>query len=740
MVAGSQQSERKRGHKAVAQAVAPVVDDDESVEDPLSDHAGGDDDDPTEGAAVVPKARAKGAWLPTVGPELRVFATRPWEATAERLKKLKAEDLRALSNEWHASRGFSAPSDRKKDIIKQWCDDYGPVDDPAVASSAPVAKVRKPASTPEPPTSEGSLASTRSRRSRPATGSESKKASGGGARTSAAAVLLGAAVGSQGAILPSPGMAAILGRPQFRRTTDPPLTRAQAVLDASCPSPLFRAARDSLMSDNGRVAPSAAAIEGAPRPASAEHGGGVTPVAPAACPQGVDPDIYHELAATYDDIGSRARELVLLSRVLPPEAHVNMLGGQAQFDATAPVERVRAVQRKLLTAAGKGGTALASIRGLIAGPLSVRAYLDAKVGVSVPSFPFPSARATEYSKWRQAVSRATAKGGGRSIPAGVMSALQRGRDHAGLDIFLDAPVADHVIVQNPNAGESCSPASLYLVCFSEHEAVHAPTAAARYVNREFTIQAHHSMRKAQLDRSAKNLPEVSQQMKAPCLEVSLDKGGTVRDRSAMAASGFLGPFPWLPEHLAARATVARVAGKEPSTFPAMRCDHGHANDPYHPSATLDFTAPAADSNAAKMYTKVTARAGVSAARQRAAKITKHSRHSALSCLASRFAWRGHVQDHVGKWASSTSAKRDPAQSKGARSGRGASGRKRVMRVRYTGDAELEFQVAIRNRLVEAVRATVDIAQWRALPRESNVGVFAHVRNFTASPYYGEAAI
>ena len=460
------------------------------------------------------------------------------------------------------------------------------------------------------------------------------------------------------------------------------------------------------------------------------------PPAPVASPNWISSGVYSKLAARFDDIDSRAAAMASLIPVLPPDALVRMQGGQAMYDAAAPAERLDSMHRKLLTAAGKGGSTLNTIRSLIVGPFSLTAYAASKLPPGTPVFPVPPARAVAFAAWRESISAATANGGGGSIESNVFSALQAGRDHAGLDISLEGAVADRVVVQRTDAGESCAAKSLYLMCFDEHGAKHAPTDAARYAHREQVIQDAHSFRMAQHLRSAVHLPIASAAVEAPCLEVSLSKDGVVKDRSAMAPSGFLGPFDWLDAHLARRATVPKARGKEPSTYPRLVCPQGYANDPYHPSARLDFTQPAAESSVTKIISSLRSRAGISKERQKAIKSTKHASHAAFANLASGLQWRPEIQDELGKWAGEASK---PTAAARGRS-RGPAGRKRVMRARYTSDQALENQAKMRARLVEAVRAILDTTKWRDFPRETNTGLFAGVPNLYSSPFYGASAI
>lgn len=687
------------------------------------------------GTAMQPAATPGASQQPAASGEAEL-AVRPWMATADVMGGLDHATLKRLAAAWKANLGFTPSAMTKAGIVKSWADKFG-----LAAAATPPA-----AAAPQPPSSAGSsLAANRAQRKRaaPAPGAtpppaastpssaRSTRSKKGGSSKLAAALVVSAATGGGAASVPtvfSPGMQQLLRQPRFVGVRNPPESRGAAVLDPDCPTDLFEAARSSLRFERRSSLPLLAPPPVVPR--------GPPPAPTIGCPEGIIPAIYEELAPKFDDISARAVQVALLLPILPPDAVVRMHGGQARHDAAAPEERDRALQRKLLSGAGKAGSTAASIRSLLEGPYSLRAYVDAKLGTTVAAFPCTAARSSEYCAWRAATSAATAAGGGHTVAANAMSTLSRGRSYAGLDIDVESAVADGIAPQQTDAGESCGPNSLYLMCSHEDEARHAPTHAARYFNRELVIADHHSMRKAQLDRSAKHLPGASASTGSVCLEVSLTKDGSVKDRSAMPTSGFLGPFDdWMDEHLTDRAAVMRVPGKEPSTFPHLVCAKGHADDPYHASARLDFSRPNSDGKTVKAIAAITARAGISKARQKAVRLTKHSAHSALTDLASRLRWRSEVLDHLGKWAVAE------ARAPGARPrSRGAAGRKRVMRARYTSDAALENQVDIRERLVEAVKTLLDTSAWHSFPRESNTQLFAGVPNLLASPYYGAAAI
>lgn len=365
------------------------------------------------------------------------------------------------------------------------------------------------------------------------------------------------------------------------------------------------------------------------------------------------------------DLHKRRIEWDKLRLKLPLSAFIAMCGGQRNWNNTPPAEAREAIERKAIKAAGRNGSSLARDRRCLEKYDEYRSLKH----ITFPPFPVPPAIATNMAQHYMVSSDSFAEGKGTSIGPGYMAAWAHMRNHFGLDVNLEAPVADSISKHASSGEKKAEPIPLWVWDLIESQC-EGPDTPARFMRRNLWIMIYTSTRAQDFHRS-KSSNKYDIPRAEVILEITITKNGEEHVVVPIHAQGLRGRIGWLKQH-----------------FEQMHL---------FGFSTPDFDGPlesARDFNGKRMTSDkfssiipdIIATTGVSKAAIKQMKITGHSSHSTMDVIASVLMWSDTARNDLGRWRK--------------------SGGQNVMHHRYATRASAINQMYIRATLILAV---IDIA-------------------------------
>ena len=300
--------------------------------------------------------------------------------------------------------------------------------------------------------------------------------------------------------------------------------------------------------------------------------------------------------------------------------------------------------------------------------------------------------------------------GGHSVPGTLRSAFVHMKIHIGLPVELDSPILYNIAPACKFNARSPASTSIYLQCFWEWGAVHAPTPLLREACRIMVIACITSLRYKELKRSR------VASATALSLLVSMTKDGSHDLHVDAELEGFLGPIRWWPDF--ARPLIGKQYLIRDPVFADM-----HKSNP-SPSHLVGFSDTCVEPSRGPLLVRLCyLYAGIDRAVYREVRFNARSTRHLYPNIAHALQWGDSAANETGRWAAQLDVTRPVVRLKCAQ--------------RYAAVAMRETQRRIRLRIALAVREIVlQRFAWRTLAHLPEFECITCAPNLSASQYYG----
>ena len=366
------------------------------------------------------------------------------------------------------------------------------------------------------------------------------------------------------------------------------------------------------------------------------------------------------------DFHKRQIEWEKLRVKLPESAFIKMCGGPRMWQNTPTSEAMEAINRKAIKAAGRNGSSLARDRRCLEKYEDYRSIKQ----ITLPPFPVPPAVASNMAQYYMSTSESFASGRGTSIGPGYMAAWAHLQNHFGLEVGLEAPVADSIAKHSASGERKAEPVPLWVWDLIEGVCSSLEESPLRFYLRNLWIMIYTSTRAQDFHRAISstkyNIPRADALM-----EIKITKNGEEHVVVPLVAQGLRGPISWIQEHF---ARIASITFSTPDFVGNIK----HAtkfNGKRMPSDKFSNLIP-----------ELLECVGLTKEQIKLLKITGHSSHATMDVIASVLNWNATARDDLGRWRN--------------------KGGQNVMHYRYATRASAINQMYIRATLIAAI---IDIA-------------------------------